>query len=112
MLESASKVVGYALQLNPSDQPQLQQSEDTAAKALKQSATAVGLALQLGQERDGDLELPGRGYSFGRLIDAEADGDLSALHADGLKVARVRLSADDAAGAIDQLVATLGKGSG
>lgn len=186
MLESAFAVAGCALQLNPSDQPQLQPSEDNAARALEPSTSAVGdagngdlrsliegleppahlaiigylpssdavgaavgrlraavrdasgaattfgygprrlrsagqlnkggaatgVSLQLGQERDRDLEIPGRGYSFGRVIDTRAQPDLSAPGARGVKVARVRLPADDPAGAFDELVGALGEGSG
>jgi transaldolase / glucose-6-phosphate isomerase len=185
-LEFATAVAGWALQVNPFDQPQLQQSKDNTARALAEPAPPVadaaagdlrsliegleppaylaimgylpysdaidaavgrlraavrgntgiattfgygprclhaagqfhkggpptGVFLQLVQERDRDLEIPGRSYSFGRVIDAQADGDLSALAARDRKVARVRLPADDPAGAIDELVAAIGKGSG
>jgi glucose-6-phosphate isomerase len=41
--------------------------------------------------RDADVAIPGRAYSFGTLIDAQALGDLRALRARGRRVARVTL---------------------
>jgi hypothetical protein len=38
-----------------------------------------------------DVPVPGRTYSFGRLIDAQAVGDLRALRERGRRVARVTL---------------------
>ena len=43
----------------------------------------------------GDLDVPGAGYTFGALADAQADGDLRALTALGRHVARVRVSSAD-----------------
>jgi hypothetical protein len=45
------------------------------------------------------------------VIDTRVQPDLSVLGDQGPKVARVRLCGDDWAGVIDELVATLGKGS-
>ena len=186
MLDFAPVVTGCELQLNPFEQPHLQQSTDDVTRALRRSAIAVGdvenrdlrslidgleapanlaiigyrpysdavgapvgrlraavrsasgaattfgyglrhlhladqlntggpatgVSLRLGQERDRDLEIPVRGYSFRRVIDTRAQPDLSVLGAHGLTVARLRLSGDDPAGAIDELVAPLEKGSG
>jgi hypothetical protein len=39
-----------------------------------------------------DVAIPGRSYSFGRLLRAQADGDLAALKARGRRVARVTLA--------------------
>ena len=39
--------------------------------------------------RDIDVPVPGRPYTFGALIDAQALGDLEALRARGRRVARV-----------------------
>ncbi|HEX9695008.1 MAG TPA: glucose-6-phosphate isomerase [Actinomycetota bacterium] len=38
-----------------------------------------------------DVGIPGRGFTFGTLIDAQAEGDLRALRAAGRRVARVRM---------------------
>jgi hypothetical protein len=43
--------------------------------------------------REVDVPIPGRPYSFGALIDAQALGDLRSLRARGRRVARVRLDA-------------------
>jgi len=43
------------------------------------------------EERAVDVEIPGRPYTFGRLIDAQALGDLRALRAAGRRAARVTL---------------------
>jgi hypothetical protein len=64
---------------------------------------ATGAFLQLTHDGDADLEVPGESYTFRRLIDAQADGDLQTLRAHGLKAARVTLPAGDLAGAIDGL---------
>ncbi len=42
-------------------------------------------------ERSSDLPIPGRPFSFGTLIDAQALGDLRSLRTRGRRVARVRL---------------------
>jgi hypothetical protein len=41
-----------------------------------------------------DAEIPGVDYSFGKLIAAQAAGDLQTLHAHGLKAERVELEGD------------------
>jgi len=52
----------------------------------------TGVFLQVvDRERAVDLEIPGAPYTFGRLIDAQAEGDLRSLRARGRRVARVRL---------------------
>ena len=50
-----------------------------------------GRFLQLIDDPARDLEIPGVGYSFGRLIAAQAAGDLLTLRAHGLPAERVRL---------------------
>ncbi len=51
----------------------------------------TGVFLQVTGEHVTDVEVPGKGYSFGRLIDAQADGDLLALRDAGRPVARLDL---------------------
>jgi hypothetical protein len=51
----------------------------------------TGVFLQVTDERGSDIEIPGMGFSFGKLIDAQADGDLVALREAGRNVARVSL---------------------
>ncbi len=63
----------------------------------------TGRFLQLVHDATVDLEVPGKPYSFRTLIDAQADGDLQTLRSHGLPAARVRLSAGDLAGAINDL---------
>ncbi|HVL82111.1 MAG TPA: glucose-6-phosphate isomerase, partial [Actinomycetota bacterium] len=52
---------------------------------------ASGVFLQVTKTHREDLEVPGRGYTFGRLFDAQADGDLLALRDANRRVARVTL---------------------
>lgn len=47
-----------------------------------------GVFLQIVDAGPADLEIPGRDFSFGRLIRAQADGDLTTLRRHGLRVAR------------------------
>ena len=49
------------------------------------------LALQVADDLGEELEVPGRGFGFRRLIAAQAAGDLEALKECGRRVARVRL---------------------
>ena len=51
---------------------------------------------------DEDVEIPGRGFTFGTLKNAQATGDLSTLRAHGLPAERVRLEGDPAA-AVERL---------
>ena len=57
-----------------------------------------GWFLQLTAGHPQDLEIHGAGYTFGALIDAQAEGDLAALEAHRLPVLRIRLSDDPDAG--------------
>jgi hypothetical protein len=50
-----------------------------------------GLFLQVVDDRGPELAIPGRPFGFGRLIDAQAAGDIEALHERGRRVARIRL---------------------
>ena len=57
-----------------------------------------GLFMQLvGDVRD-ELEVPGAGYTFGKLVRAQAMGDFSALEQRGRRVIRIRLGTDATAG--------------
>ena len=58
---------------------------------LHKGGAANGLFLQVADERGPELAVPGSPFGFGRLIDAQAEGDLQALRARGRRVARVRL---------------------
>jgi glucose-6-phosphate isomerase len=58
----------------------------------------TGLFLQLIHDSDDDLEIPGAGYTFGTLKNAQATGDLQTLRAHGLPAERVRLDGDAARG--------------
>jgi hypothetical protein len=53
----------------------------------------TGAFLQVTGEHASDVDVPGMDYSFGRLIEAQADGDLEALRDKGRSAAR--LSLDD-----------------
>jgi hypothetical protein len=47
--------------------------------------------IQVTDERSNDIDVPGMGFSFGQLLDAQADGDLLALRDLGRPVVRVSL---------------------
>ena len=51
----------------------------------------TGVFLQVTGSHDTDVEIPGMGSTFGKLIDAQADGDLQALRDKGRAAARVSL---------------------
>jgi glucose-6-phosphate isomerase len=55
---------------------------------------AHGRFLQLVDDPQGDVEIPGESYSFGRLIAAQAAGDLQTLRDHGLRAERVKLEGD------------------
>ena len=65
---------------------------------LHKGGPATGLFLQVTTDHPYDIDVPGQGYSFGALADAQALGDLQALQAAGLRVAQVRLTGDVAEG--------------
>jgi transaldolase / glucose-6-phosphate isomerase len=54
----------------------------------------TGLFLQLTHDGGEDVEVPGEEYTFGRLKNAQADGDLLTLRDHGLPAERVRLEGD------------------
>lgn len=68
---------------------------------------ATGIFLQLVRVHGEDVEIPGEPYSFGRLIDAQADGDPDTLRAHRLPDAPVMVRSEDLRGAIDDLAARL-----
>ena len=65
---------------------------------LHKGGPASALLLQITVERQYDLEIPGKEYTFGGLADAQALGDFEALAARGLRVARVHLMGNVEAG--------------
>ncbi len=54
-----------------------------------------GLFIQITQENETDLDIPGKDYSFGVLTQAEAQGDLEVLLARDRRAIRIHLQADD-----------------
>jgi len=64
---------------------------------LHKGGAPIGWFLQLTAEHPHDREIPGWPYSFGRLIDAQAQGDAESIVAHGLPILRVRLGRDAAA---------------
>jgi transaldolase/glucose-6-phosphate isomerase len=56
----------------------------------------TGLFLQLLHDGEDDIEIPGAGYTFGTLKNAQATGDLLTLRAHDLPAERVRLEGDPA----------------
>lgn len=73
---------------------------------LHKGGPPVGRFLQLVHDGGDDLPVPGETYTFGQLKNAQAAGDLHALHAHGRPVARLRLDGDPAA-ALRALTASL-----
>jgi glucose-6-phosphate isomerase len=65
---------------------------------LHKGGPAIGWFLQLTSDHPDDLEVPGKPYTFGQLIDAQARGDFEALESHELPVLRVHLGADVDAG--------------
>jgi hypothetical protein len=56
----------------------------------------TGVFVQLIHDGDEDIEIPGAGYSFKTLKNAQALGDYKTLQAHGLPVTRIRLEGDPA----------------
>lgn len=54
----------------------------------------TGVFIQLVHDGDDDIEIPGAGYSFKTLKNAQALGDYNTLKAHGLPVTRIRLEGD------------------
>jgi glucose-6-phosphate isomerase len=65
---------------------------------LHKGGAPIGWFLQLTADHPDDRPIPGKSYTFGQLIDAQATGDLGVLHAHGLPVLPVHLGADPDAG--------------
>jgi transaldolase/glucose-6-phosphate isomerase len=65
---------------------------------LHKGGAPVGWFLQVTAGHPRDLPVPGAGYSFGTLIDAQAIGDFQALEAHELPVLRVHCTDDPATG--------------
>jgi hypothetical protein len=61
----------------------------------------TGVFIQLVHDGDDDIEIPGAGYSFKTLKNAQALGDYRTLQAHGLPVTRIRLDGDPAKGVRD-----------
>jgi hypothetical protein len=72
-----------------------------------------GWFLQLVREHPDDRQIPGKGYTFGRLIDAQAIGDAKTLAEHELPVLRVNLGPDPQAGlaALERAVTAALKGA-
>ncbi|MES2209958.1 MAG: glucose-6-phosphate isomerase [Chloroflexota bacterium] len=65
---------------------------------LHKGGAPTGWFLQLVSTHPDDREIPGWPYTFGRLIDAQAQGDAAALASHNLPVLRLGLGSDRAAG--------------
>ncbi len=65
---------------------------------LHKGGAPIGWFLQVTADHPADLEIPGRPFSFGQLVDAQALGDFEALESHALPVLRVHLGADVDAG--------------
>jgi glucose-6-phosphate isomerase len=65
---------------------------------LHKGGAPIGWFLQLTADHPVDRPIPGKPYTFGQLIDAQALGDLAVLQAHGLPVLRVHLGPDPDAG--------------
>jgi hypothetical protein len=65
---------------------------------LHKGGAPIGWFLQIVAGHSRDLAIPGRPYSFGQLIDAQALGDVRSLADHGLPVLRVHLGDDPDAG--------------
>lgn len=61
---------------------------------LHKGGAPVGAFIQLTCDPACDFDVPGRNYSFGELLMAQADGDISVLDQKGLPVMRVHLKGD------------------
>ena len=61
---------------------------------LHKGGPPTGVFLQLVHDGDDDVEIPGAGYTFGTLKNAQATGDLQTLRTHDLPAERVRLKGD------------------
>jgi hypothetical protein len=73
---------------------------------LHKGGPPTGWFLQLTSDHPDDREIPGWPYTFGRLIDAQADGDHAAIAAHDLPILRVHLgpSPDDGLAALERAI--------
>jgi transaldolase/glucose-6-phosphate isomerase len=69
---------------------------------LHKGGPKTGIFLQLVHDGPDDVEIPGAGYTFGTLKNAQATGDLQTLRTHGLPAERIRLEGD-AAEAVEAL---------
>jgi hypothetical protein len=58
---------------------------------LHKGGPGTGLFVQVVDDVGAELPIPGRDFGFGRLLEAQAAGDLAALEERGRRVARIRL---------------------
>ena len=65
----------------------------------------TGVFLQITADRTDDVQVPDRGYSFGTLIDAQAQGDFESLAARERR--RLRLHLNDSSTGLDTVAAAL-----
>ena len=65
---------------------------------LHKGGAPIGWFLQLVAEHPDDREIPGKAYSFGQLIDAQAIGDAQTIAAHDLPILRINLGKDADAG--------------
>ena len=59
------------------------------AKPLRKGGPPDGVFIQMVGVAKQDIAIPGRDFSFGTLIQAQAAGDLQTLHERGLRAGRV-----------------------
>ena len=73
---------------------------------LHKGGPSTGWFLQLTSDHPDDRPIPGWPYTFGQLIDAQADGDHAAITAHDLPILRVHLgaSADDGLAALERAI--------
>ncbi len=69
---------------------------------LHKGGAPIGWFLQITADHPADVEIPGRPFTFGQLVDAQAVGDFEALESHSLPVVRVHLGTD-----VDQGLAAL-----
>jgi len=67
---------------------------------LHKGGAPIGWFLQLVAEHPDDLEIPGKAYTFGQLIDAQAIGDARTLADHDLPVLRINLGGDPDGGLV------------
>ena len=111
LMEQANALSYFSIQvyLNREEYPQLEELRDTLAKRTQRPVTfgwgprflhstgqyhmggpKQALVIQITGEHGHDLEVPGRPFSFGTLINAQAQGDANVLQENGLKVVSLK----------------------